>query len=193
MVVIRNLKPVVLALTAVTFLAGCGPMPETTPTATTVPATPPVASDDATPGTLETATLTFGDLADRIATSWPQVQSYRVTFTGTAPSSPVQSATPASRPAATPGATPTSRSPGNYTTVREVELPDRQRQSVTGLGADDHEAIAIGNALYVRGPSTRHPFPRTPNSSFCSADSRRSPVRRWQPSPNGCGRKTCGN
>jgi hypothetical protein len=36
--------------------------------------------------------------------------------------------------------------------VREVELPDRQRQSVTGLGGEDHEAIAIGNALFVHGP-----------------------------------------
>jgi hypothetical protein len=152
MVVVRNLNPVALALSAVMLIAGCGPMPESTPTAPTVPATPPVAPDDATPGTPETASQTFGDLADRVAAAWPQVVSYRVTFTGTAPSSPVQAATPVSRSAATPAATPTRRPPGTYTTVREVELPDRQRQSVTGLGADDHEAIAIGNALYVRGP-----------------------------------------
>jgi hypothetical protein len=36
--------------------------------------------------------------------------------------------------------------------VREVVLPDRQRQEVTGRGADDHEAIAIGDELYIRGP-----------------------------------------
>ncbi len=77
-----------------------------------------------------------------------------------------------------------------YTTVREVELPDRQRQTVTGLGADDHEAIAIGNALYVRGPvleqiapdastddwieSTPRTYPKAPCCSTCSADSRNS-------------------
>jgi hypothetical protein len=166
------LKFITIALVALGVLVGCGPMPESTPTATSAPATAAPSGDAATavPGTPETGALTFGDLADRVAAAWPAVQSYRVTFTAAAPSAPTGAGTPVARAAATPGATPVARPSDTYTTVREVVLPDRQRQTVTGLGADDHEAIAIGDALFVRGPMVERIAPGTPASTWVELD-----------------------
>jgi hypothetical protein len=142
-------------------MAACGPMPEATPPTATAPATTAPRADVATPGTPEASSLTFGDLADRINAAWPSVQSYRVTFTGTAPSGFAGSGTPVSGLLATPGATPITRPSETYTTVRAIAPPDRQHQTVTGLGADDHEAIAIGDMLYVRGPVVEQIAPGT--------------------------------
>lgn len=147
-------------------------MPEATPTAPPAPVT--VAPADAVavsaPATPEEGSLTFGALADRVGAAWPGVESYRITFTGSAPSGLAASGTPTARPAATPGATPMARPRDTYTTVREVALPDRQRQSLTGLGADDHEAIAIGDQLFVRGPVVERIAPGTPESSWIALD-----------------------
>ena len=98
----RIVKPVAYTLAVLAFLVGCGSMPETAPTPTTIPATLAPGGNEATPGTPETTALTFGDLADRVALAWPMVQSYRVTFTGAAPGIPVAAATPVTPPAATP-------------------------------------------------------------------------------------------
>ncbi len=150
----RIVKSAAISIVVLAILAGCGPMPEATPTAPAVTPTIDPGEDIATPasGTPAVGPLTFGGLADRVGAAWQGVQSYRVTFTGTALSSPADAGTPVARTVATPGATPVARPRDSYTTVREVALPDRQRQTVTGLGDDDHEAIAIGNELYVRGP-----------------------------------------
>ena len=71
-------------------------------------------------------------------------------------------ATPAATPIATPGATPVARPRETFVSIREVVLPDRQRQDVRGLGDVDHEAIAIGDRLYVRGPLVEQIAPGTP-------------------------------
>ncbi len=167
-----KLKSAATGLLALGILAGCGSMPEAAPTATTAPPTAGPGADEAvsTPATPNEGSLTFGDLAERVGAAWPAVESYRVTFTGTALSGLPSSSTPVARPAATPGATPVARPRETYTTVREVSQPDRQRQTVTGLGADDHEAIAIGDELFVRGPVVERIAPGTPESSWVQVD-----------------------
>lgn len=166
----RNVKLVSVALAALTTMAACGAMPESTPPTATAPATTASGGDVATPGTPEAPSLTFGDLADRVDAAWPSVQSYRVTFTGTAPGSSAGSGTPASGLLATPGATPVNRPSETYTTLREISLPDRQHQTVTGLGAEDHEAIAIGDTLYVRGPVVEQIAPDTASEDWVQLD-----------------------
>ena len=162
-----KLKSAATAFVTLGVLAACGPMPDATPTTTTAPATAEADVDEAvsTPASPDLGSLTFGDLADRVEAAWPEVESYRVTFTGTA-----LSGTPVARAAATPGATPVARPRETYTTIRDIVLPDKQRQIVTGLGADDHEAIAIGNALYVRGPVVERIAPGTPESVWIELD-----------------------
>jgi hypothetical protein len=106
------------------------------------------------------------------------VDSYRITFTGSAVmtsaalGTPVAGplATPGATPVATVGATPVARARETFVFVREVVLPDRQRQEVTGLGADDHEAIAIGNELFVRGPLVEEIAPGTPPDVWIEID-----------------------
>ncbi|MGH2617363.1 MAG: hypothetical protein ACRDJC_19190, partial [Thermomicrobiales bacterium] len=120
-------------------------MPEATPT--TVPATTPAVEVGATPGSPASGDLTLGDLAQRVNAAWPAVTAYRVTFTGTTVSSPAAAGSPVARAAATPGATPVARPRETFVSVREVVLPDQQRQVVTGLGDNDHEAVAIGDAM----------------------------------------------
>ena len=164
------LKSAAFTLVVLAVLAGCGPMPETASTATPVPTTTAPAVVQATPGTPEGEALTFGDLADRVSAAWPGVQSYRITFFGAAPSSPTGNGTPVARDLATPGATPVARERAAYTTVREIELPDRQHQTVTGLGADDHEAIAIGNHLYLRGPVVERIAPAVSSDTWIELD-----------------------
>jgi hypothetical protein len=70
-------------------------------------------------------------------------------------------ASPVASPAATPVATPLARPAEPYTSVRDVVMPDRQRQSVTGRGEGDFEAVAIGDTLYLRGPLTAFIVPGT--------------------------------
>jgi hypothetical protein len=57
-----------------------------------------------------------------------------------------------------------------FTTVREVVLPDRQAQRVSGLGASDHEAVAIGDRLFVRGPLVDRIAPGTPPETWVAID-----------------------
>lgn len=129
-------------------LAGCGAMPEATPT----PAPPVVETAPAgiaTPAATATAKLTLGELADRVDTAWANVESYRVVSIVVAP--PAPAATPVAQASATPGATPVGAT-GQIVATRDVVLPDMQRLTVTGWGANDFEAISDGETIYVRGP-----------------------------------------
>jgi hypothetical protein len=71
---------------------------------------------------------------------------------------------------ATPGATPVARPREAFVSIREVVLPDRQRQDLRGLGENDHEAIAIGDQLYVRGPLVQQIAPGTPEDVWIVVD-----------------------
>jgi len=177
MVSMRSVPSAITVVVLLAVLAGCGPMPETTPTITTG-ITPPVEERAATPGTPASAELTLGDLAERVDVAWPTVRSYRITFTGSTSAMPTGLGTPIARPLATPGAspeanpgaTPVARPRDTFVSIREVILPDRQRQEVRGLGADDHEAIVIGDRLYVRGPVVEQIAPGTPDDVWILVD-----------------------
>ena len=64
-----------------------------------------------------------------------------------------------------------------FVSIREVVLPDRQRQDVRGLGDIDHEAIAIGGQLYVRGPLVEQIAPGTPVDVWIVVDPSSVPER----------------
>src|SRR5215218_3520816 len=173
----RGVSPIIVAVVLLAVLAGCGPMLEATPT--TTPETAPSGEERvATPGTPASAELTLGELAERVSAAWPAVRSYRITFTGstsamsTGLGTPVARplATPGATPIATPGATPVARPRETFVSIREVILPDRQRQEVRGLGEDDHEAIAIADRLYVRGPVVEQIAPGTPEDVWIVVD-----------------------
>ena len=172
-----NKRAVVVAFAALVVLAGCGPMPASTPTA--APDTTPLTEETtATPGTPAPDELTLGDLAQRVVAAWPSVRSHRVTFTGSttvmsaALGTPVAQplSTPGATPIATPGATPLARARETFVLVREVVLPDRQRQELSGLGPRDHEAIAVGNELFVRGPLVEEIASGTPPDVWIEID-----------------------
>ena len=173
-----NTRVAIIAFIGLAVLAGCGPMQETAPTAP--PDTSPPTSDIvATPATSASGELTLGDLAERISVAWSTLGSYRVTSTGSTVVMPAALGTPVARPLATPGATPVA-SPGatpvaptreTFVSVRDVVLPDRQRQEVTGLETVDHEAVAIGNELFVRGPLVEQIAPGTPPDVWIEIDS----------------------
>jgi hypothetical protein len=174
---VRTLSFAITIVVLLGVLAGCGAMPEATPT-TTPQTAPSVVESVATPGTPASAELTLGELAERVAAAWPAVRSYRITFTGstsamsTGLGTPVARppATPGATPVATPGATPVARPRGTFVSMREVVLPDRQRQDVRGLGENDHEAIAVGDRLYVRGPLVEQIAPGTPQDVWIVVD-----------------------
>jgi hypothetical protein len=173
----RSAPSVIAGVVLLALLGGCGPMPEPTPT-TSLPITPPVEERTATPGTPASAELTLGELAERVNAAWPTVHSYRITFTGSTLATPAGVGTPVARPLATPGATsmatpgatPVARAREAFVSIREVVLPDRQRQDVRGLGENDHEAIAIGDRLYVRGPLVEQIAPGTPGDVWIVVD-----------------------
>jgi hypothetical protein len=173
----RGVPLVFVVVVLVVVLAGCGPMPEATPTITPE-TTPPTEESVTTPGTPASAELTLGELAERVDAAWPEVRAYRITFTGsTSPTSPSLGTpvarplgTPGATPVATPGATPVARPRGTFVSTREVVLPDRQRQEVRGLGENDHEAIAVGDRIYVRGPLVEQIAPGTPEDVWIVVD-----------------------
>lgn len=139
------------------LLAACGDEEEpATPTAAAATTTssdrapgggggsPAAGSAVASPG----GALTLGDLADRIDAAWGGVRSFRSVFLTDNPSllaSPVAAASPL----ASPGAT------GQMEIIREVVLPDRQRQIKRINGIEVAEAIVIGDRAYVRGEDAR--------------------------------------
>jgi hypothetical protein len=167
---IRALFVIVLLSTTI---AGCGQTPEPAPP--TVPATsPPNPAVISTAATAEAPGLTFGELAARISAAWPTVKSYRAVFTSealaapTPPAAPV--ASPVASPVATPAATPVARAKQTFVFDREVVLPDQQRQAVSGIGANDHEAIFTGGRLFIRGPLTDLIAPGTPPETWIEID-----------------------
>jgi len=140
------------------------------PATAVIAASPVIPASSASPATAESGALTLGDLAARVDTAWPDVTSYRVTFTGATTPAASAPGTPVTRPAATPGATPVARQRETVVSEREVVLPDRQRQVVTGLGDDDHEAISIRDALFVRGPVVTRIAPGTAPDDWIELD-----------------------
>ena len=166
----RSVPAAIMGVVIFAVLTGCGPMPEPAPT--TTPATTPPAEEEsaATPGPPATGELTLGELADRVDTAWSSVRSYRITFTGSRVVMPAGLGTPVTMPLATPGATPVARPRETFVSVREVVLPDLQRQEVTGFGADDHEAIAVGEDLFIRGPLIAQIAPGTPPDRWIAID-----------------------
>ena len=180
----RSLPSVMAVGALCAMLAGCGPMPESSPT--TIPETPPPGEESvATPGTPASTQLTLGELAEKVNAAWPTVRSYRITFTGSTVSTPTGLGTPVARPLAspvampltTPGATPVARPRETFVSIRKVVLPDQQRQDVRGLGEIDHEAIAIGGQLYVRGPLVKQIAPGTPVDVWVVVDPSSVPDR----------------
>jgi hypothetical protein len=81
---------------------------------------------------------------------------------------PVQQSAPVASPAATPGATPVSRQTVEIVFARDVILPDLQRQGVSGLGSEDHEAIVSGDTIFLRGPLANDIAPGTPADTWIS-------------------------
>lgn len=168
---LRRMRGAVLLVALLTLFAGCGPMPAPTPAPeATAPAPAPTAAGTAAAGTPAAAVLTLGALANRITAAWAGVSSYHLTFTGPTAAPPPAAGTPLARPEGTPGSTPVARPPTTFTSTREVILPDRQRQDVRGLGDNDHEAVAIGEEIYLRGPLTAQVAPGTPPDAWIAID-----------------------
>jgi hypothetical protein len=181
MIHVRPLRgALTLALVAVA-IAGCGQMPAPTPTV--VPATSPaVPSGTATAATATPGALTLGELAARIAGAWPAVTSYQEVFSSQALAAPASPATPAATPEATPvaratpGATPVARTKETFVFSREVALPGRQRQQMSGTAQNDHEAIAVDGRLYIRGPLASQIAPGTAPDTWLEIDPRAVPA-----------------
>ena len=179
-----NKRVAIVAFIGLTVLAGCGPMQETAPTPSP-DTTPPTSETTATPATPASGALNLGDLTQLISAAWSAVSSYRVTFTGSTVVMPAALGTPVAQPLATPAATPVATADATpvagtretFVSVRDVVLPDRQRQEVTGLEAVDHEAVAIGNELFVRGPLVEQIAPGTPPDVWIEIDPEAIPDR----------------
>lgn len=148
-------------------IAGCGAMPEATPTS--VPsAVETKTSGVATPAATAAARLTLGDLANRVDAAWANVESYRVVRTGAAAPIPTDDH---DHPAtATPAAATPVSDPGQFFATRDVILPDVQHMTVTGLGENDFEAISNGATIFVRGPLTHQIDPLVSSESWVSID-----------------------
>ena len=162
-----NMRAIV-ALVVLAVLTGCGPMPESTPTAAPE-TTPPTAGDHSHAG--YTGARRTDPRRSRAAgcrrvagrTFLPGhlhwIDNRDVCCTRYTCRQPLSTA--GATPMATPGATPLARARETFVLVREVVLPDRQRQELSGLGPRDHEAIAVGNELFVRGPLVEEIAPGT--------------------------------
>ena len=165
MIASRRLLAIMPLVFVLVLLAGCGPMPGAVPS--TAPAVATTAPAVSTPGSPAAGQMTLGDLAARVNAAWRSVGSYRATFTGgTVAAPPVSAATPR----ATPAATPLARTGGAFTSVREVAGLDAQRQTVSGLGPDDHEAVLSGGRLYLRGPLASQIAPGAGPDTWLSLD-----------------------
>ena len=167
----RHPQWIVSLIALVTIVSACGQMPGAeTPT----PVIEPSPAATSAPAGTAVPEVTLGDLANRSNEAWSGVRSFRIRFTGRAGTVSGPAATPASGAAATPGAVPIA-SPGAtpmaaFVSVRDVMLPDEQRQTVSGLGETDHEAIVSGDRLYLRGPLVRQIFPGMPADAWIAID-----------------------
>lgn len=187
---------IVVAALGLGLLAGCGQTtPPASPTVPTGPAggdsagipgdatikqgIPNVTAEPKPPKT------TLGDLAARMNIAWAGVRSFRAVHTGPAAAMPLSRqpaaapplATPVAAAAATPAASPVAATPaaaatpvaagsGSPRTILEVVLPDRVRQVVSGTGDGDHEAIVVGDEVFLRGPFAASIVPGTPPDAW---------------------------
>ena len=176
----------VLPAVLICALAACGQTEEVAPEPTTLPATgaatasapdaaPPPAVESE-PATAETSPVTFGALADRVNAAWATVRTYRAVFDASTPATP-RLATPAASSERPIAATPVGTAPGSIATpvaaspfvvVREVVLPDRQRQTLAGTAGDDHEAVVVSGMLYLRGPLAQELLPTADDTAWLS-------------------------
>ena len=132
----------------------------------------------ATPGTPASAELTLGELAERVDAAWPAVRSYRITFTGSTSARPPawghRSRGRWRRRARRPWR-PQERRPWpdrarTFVSIRKWSCPIGSDRTCAALGANDHEAIAIGDRLYVRGPLVEQIAPGTPEDVWIVVD-----------------------
>jgi len=160
-------RRIALAAFAVALLPACGAMPETAPP-TEPPSAPPAVSSPETGSATASpeAALTLGELASRVNTAWEGVESFQVTSTSQGLAVSEQQGTPV----ATPVASPVSRQTVEIVFARDVILPDLQRQGVSGLGSEDHEAIVSGDTIFVRGPLADEIAPGTPPDTWVSVN-----------------------
>lgn len=158
-----------LAALAVILLPACGAMPEPAPPTEPPSAPPAVTTPESSEATASpVAALTLGELADRVNTAWADVESFQITSTSQGLALAEQPGTPVASPVATPGATPISRQTVEIVFARDVVLPDQQRQGVSGIGAEDHEAIVSGDTIFLRGPLADEVAPGTPPDTWIS-------------------------
>ncbi|HEU5430148.1 MAG TPA: hypothetical protein VFU81_00710, partial [Thermomicrobiales bacterium] len=176
----RRLAKLSAAALLAPLLTACGAMPPSGPASPTAEA-PGTPSAPATPSAVGTAKqgITIGDLANRVAASWPKVTSYRETATQfllvplSLPGAPTPRASPAATPLASPAATPLAATPAAPTalvTERSIVLRDQRRQRVIGGGSFDHEAVVIGGRLAARGPLVARLIPGTPPDAWVEID-----------------------
>lgn len=160
-----------LTALAIILLSACGAIPEPAP-----PTSPPTSPPDAsTPDTIAATAspvtaLILGELANRVNTAWAEVESFQVTSTSQGLTMPEQQGSPVASPVATPFATPVSRQSVEIVFARDVILPDLQRQGVSGLGSEDHEAIVSGDVIFLRGPLAEEVAPGAPPDAWVSVD-----------------------
>jgi len=161
-----------LALALPLLLAACGggdeaptPAPATEPPAATTEAGTPAADGIGPGGGTPAASpaagaVTLGDLVARVDAAWAGAGSYRAVF------SPLAAG---ATPAATPLATPATGATG-IESLREVVLPDRQRQEVRRGGEVTSEAIAVADRAWVRGELARAFRPDAPADAWVEVD-----------------------
>ena len=160
-------RRIALAAFAVALLPACGAMPETAPPTEPPSAPPAVSSPEAGSATASPeAALTLGELTNRVNTAWEGVESFQVTSTSQGLAVSEQQGTPV----ATPVASPVSRQTVEIVFARDVILPDLQRQGVSGLGSEDHEAIVSGDTIFVRGPLAEEIAPGIPPDTWISVN-----------------------
>lgn len=104
--------------------------------------------------------ITLGDLVHSVNGAWPNVHTYRISFVGAARAAP-----PSASPTAAVQATPVqgTLSPSS---MREAALSGIQRQTVSGYGTDDHEAILSDGRIYIRGPLVQQLAPGSDEDSW---------------------------
>jgi hypothetical protein len=172
-----NWRRIALAVFAVVLLPACGAMPEPAPPTESPTSPPAVTTPESAAATASPqSALTLGELASRVNSAWEDVESFQVTSTSQGLSMPAPQGTPVASPVATPGATPVSRQTVEIVFARDVILPDLQRQGVSGLGSEDHEAIVSGDTIFVRGPLAEELAPGTPPDSWISLSACDIPV-----------------
>jgi hypothetical protein len=175
----KLLSAVCTLILCITGLAACGNEGTSTPTPAPSPTpildlrTPSPAGGAALgidAGSPIPGHLTVGELADRIAAAWTNVESYRTTFTTTGTTlnvSPMASpvASPATSPVGSPVATTVS-----ITVVDDVILPDRRHRTERANGQIASEFILVDGAVYVRGIDMPGATPVTDSDGWVAID-----------------------